>query len=508
MKKIIVLIAILSLAACAGGTGGGSVSVNPDDGTITITPNQPDNGNNTGGDNNQNDDTSDNNDNGNTQDDNQNNNDDNNSSSDDNENTCGDNNQNDDQNNGGDTQTDNQDDNSQINNPGDNIPDTPVVPVDILNPDMLNNLADINDAQNMFSDFDYKFTFDDEGNVISFQLLDEGDESPLTLQRQGLDTRRFIADRTLWYFDVPVCFSENTCIEFSLEDLDREYTNRDELASMVRTEMERKGYSEDVIASTCNLISTDSTYGTWESVLFKGDFYTLGKANGLRYSDFGHFTLDDYAYSFVYHGGIEDKKIDPSTMQSMEPMVFNGSAAAQLQHSYERNGIDTWEDEDNSHGNRLITTNQGDATLTFANGTEILNMPFNGWYTVNVVKTGDIANRIDFTNGNNIPEDWRVINEHVVYDPNTAYRDDDDRLTSVNWSSINNENNQNYDRAEYTSAETEIETIYYGDNHIPSEVTGFINHVDEHDNYEHDTEGTFWTERTIWFDAVFGGTKD
>ena len=492
MKKIIVLIAILSLAACGGGTGGGSVSVNPDDGTVTFTPNQTDNGNNTGdnentgGDNTQNDDTSDNNDNGNTQDNNQNNNDDNNSSSDDNENTGDDNNQNDDQNTGGDTQidnTDNQDDNSQINNPGDNIPDTPVVPVDILNPDMLNNLADINDAQNMFDGF--RFVFDDNGNVIQF-LLTDGDEDPFPVpfQREALDTNRFSATEPIYTFSID-----------GIGDIDfnEPIEDRGVLADRVREQLLNNGYSESTINEICNHIMNDPNFGEWEDLgTLQGDFHTLGKVNGLRYSDFGHFTVDDYDFSFVYQGGIENKKIDPSIMQTMGSVVFNGSAAAELQHNYEVNGIDVWDNEEGHYGNRFIATDTGAATLTFNNGTETINMPFNNWYTVNIQKTGDHIDSVHFTGDEKVQdENWRVMHRDIEYSASNIDTGHYDGMHAP-------ETSQGHiDGAQVYSTATAMATTYYGDGGIPSEATSFIHHQDEYFNIH----------RTIWFDAVFGGTK-
>lgn len=352
----------------------------------------------------------------------------------------------------------------------------------LINSNLLGNLSDIHDIGNMFEDF----TFTIEDGVISGAVVGD-EESSFDLKRVD-KTSVFKSDHKIWFFNFVVCDQDNSCRERSLEGLDEKIEDRTTLAGLVATELERDDYDNVAAAEKQNIVSTiisDPTFGEWEGAIFRGDMHSLGKMNGLQYSDFGYYTLDDYYFTFTYEGGMNDKKVAVVIPETGET-VFKGTAAGQLQQNLSIDGVDQVDLEDN---NKPIITNTNAATLTLKNGKETINMPFNNWYTVTVAKSGDHIKTVDFADENGVvTSQWQVNNLHIDYDT----------LGGSDWVH-DGKPETTYNFGDGHHIQTTMTTAYYGDNGVSSEATGFVNHVDEFED-----EHTF---RQVWFSSVFGGTR-
>ena len=124
-------------------------------------------------------------------------------------------------------------------------------------------------------------------------------------------------------------------------------------------------------------------------------------------------------------------------------------------------------------------------------------MPFNDWYNVTVSKSGNRITSVNFADGENVAENWRVIHENMTYTENDFDSNGDGIPDHFDDNGIPETEHNWGGRSE---TQTTMRTTYYGENG-PTEATSFINHVDE--TYDPDTD----TGRQIWFDVVFGGTK-
>lgn len=378
----------------------------------------------------------------------------------------------------------------------------------LVNPNMLANLGDMKDLETMFDEFVFKI--DENGRITGIVVESdeslEGKEGKFILDRQG-NTANFSNNKDVWFFDFIVQHNDGHKEEESLEGLSKKYTDREELVKLIQYKFEHgNGRYNDVSTEERNRIyqyireaSDAELDAKWYPIKFTGAVQSLGKSNHLKYSDFGHYTLDEFNFTWVYQGGIEDKKIDPSKLPN-EKMVFNGTAIGNLQSNYYVDGVNIMEDEEHDgKNNTFITTNTGAANLTFENGTEKLHMPFNDWYTVDVVKNGDYADHVQFTGDDSkIAEHIRLTYKDITYtDENNCHGNCGHEMNErAKWNWTNDDI--------HSGTQTRITTNYYGDNNKPGEATAFMNHVD--DNYNLDDQGRQVHDQ-VWFDVVFGGTK-
>lgn len=382
----------------------------------------------------------------------------------------------------------------------------------LINSSLLDNLSDVSDLNGMFRDFAFHID-PDTGKIDAVDVGDEQDGGLFSLVRRG-KTSVFESENKIWFFDFVIPGPNGVNVEAALEGLENKVTDRSDLADLVEEELDKMRYAYLTAAQKNQIVSqvaTDANYGEWTGAKFVGDMHSLGKVNGLQYSDFGYYTLDDYYFTFTYDGGISDKKItDVQSVQMPQSgqLVFQGTAAGQLQQNLYKNGENLIDLEDN---NRPIITNTGAATLTLEVGddanhtvTEVVNMPFNNWYDVTVTKTGDRINSIVFGNGSSVDNDWKVYNENVQYTPSNSsvydYNNDGVAETSSNNWPVPDPNTSGISNI---STQTTMTTTYYGVN-APSEATGFINHVDEYNYIDSDSGQPM--QRQVWFDATFGGT--
>ena len=544
MKKIIVLIAVLSLAACAGGTGGGSVSVNPDDGTITITPNQPDNGNNTGGDNNQNNDNetpSDNN--------NPNDNPDQNSGDSDN------NNNNDDDN----TSTDNGNSNIDINLPDESVFQNV-------------NYKLVGDGDNLLISFTVndnridgmRMVKNELGNFANFARNEEG--APYTYTAQGYS---YVVERTFpIYFtslsedprssdvalqalrnqlnqdiDAHNCFAdcvretenmlandsyvveqlgENSyLITFPVHDdwvedfLDKGYVDANLMnstkAQQVEYLLERHYITEErareilndssigegvVIPGICGTMGTQSdcqstleaiaaNRGVFTPATFDISFDNNQNAN-LSYSTFGtaRMRLNIFGESDgsgeIFYGGDRTKLKDKENIETS--MTFNGVASGEIGHKvFDEHGHEVDDEWKN--------LNDNNAQLVFSpnsgNPTETLTASFanDGWYDVQVVRNNN-TDTITFTDNTNgqIGENWKFIGDKF-----NANNVPNDAKPESNVYAVQDFTTEvRVDPIRGVAREGSFETQYYGEN-TPSEVVGGVYYIEENGDPIHET---------------------
>ncbi|MBR3510901.1 MAG: hypothetical protein IKN73_02460 [Alphaproteobacteria bacterium] len=357
----------------------------------------------------------------------------------------------------------------------------------LINPDLLKNLDNLDQLGDIFTDFSFKI---ENGQVVAVDISDD-EEEPLYIKRVD-NTSRFESDGDLWFFSFVAYDSGNTPHNRELGGLSKKLEGK-ELRNALDTQLKKKEnwYSEmseqqqsDVLDEIINNENNE-----WSHAQFKGDVHSLGKINGLKYSDFGYYRLDGFDFTFTYEGGIN--KITPANKPEAftENMVFNGTAAGELQsNSYDN------EQNELSSDNKLIVTDNGAATLTFnTDGTETMKLPFNNWYTVNIEKQGDKINTVNFTDTSKVSDDiWKLAKTSIVYPDNVTddLNGDSKPETRGSW----NENDKKIE------TQTTMTTNYYGKYGNVSEATGYLNHVEDIKNGD-------IKERQIWFSTTFGGTK-
>lgn len=387
----------------------------------------------------------------------------------------------------------------------------------LINPNLLDNLGDNVETglAGMFRDFE--FHFNDDG-VIDGASAD----GSFTIDRVGTTSVFKTPAGGVWTYTF--AFTDQGSINHEVEiDADHMIEDRTELANLAVQQINSNIPDSDKQAVR-NRIINDPDYGEWKNMHFSGDMHSLGRVNGLKYSDFGYYTLDTYNFTFTYDGGMAGKKvvptIDPSDTAETK-IMFNGTAAGELQQNVKVGGVETVALADN---NRPIITDTGAATLTFTvqDGLETLNMPFKNWYTVTVNKSGDKIKSINFVERNpgDVADQWKISTTSVDYSGAAAPDDmNDDGLLETRLS--NSSAGHNYDMT------TTMVTTYYGANETPTEATAFLNHIDENeydgtytyrpidalgqvvlDANEDPVEVSYTghIERQVWFDTVFGGT--
>lgn len=150
---------------------------------------------------------------------------------------------------------------------------------------------------------------------------------------------------------------------------------------------------------------------------------SFGKYVGLAYSDFGRLMIPNPTYPnnhMIYHGGYEDKLVSEAHMNeiAMAPetnMTFKGRAIGKVEHKKFRDYTDMDVDAIKLAGN---------ATVNFkgsTNGaTETIYMNFPDWYDVTITKTpdGDSINFANYTNNDGQFKYYRAdegfLDEHTV----------------------------------------------------------------------------------------------
>ncbi|MBD5389383.1 hypothetical protein HDR63_03970 [bacterium] len=213
--------------------------------------------------------------------------------------------------------------------------------------------------------------------------------------------------------------------------------------------------------------------------------HLLGKEIGLRYADFGYAdahmerTVDGQNANWNEYntmaGGYSIKKISPDNLPTDTQMTFGGSAVAGL-----RVQIGNWDEDDGLEKRMLARTD--DATLTFNNGTEELEMNFskntdraNRWYDVKFTKdtTGNI----------------------------TLFYSNEDALSDKDFAILGYPDNKI--PLDPKSDNATFETAYYGDAGVASEATAAVGFRDE----DMLPAENGYTYRELDFNAAFGGLK-
>ena len=227
---------------------------------------------------------------------------------------------------------------------------------------------------------------------------------------------------------------------------------------------------------------TDHAFYDLETSKITTKYNSYAKEMNLAYSDFGVIDLDlktthsnrksgnleeeDTAY--VFAGGYEAKRIDPSLIQG--ELNFEGIAKGRVVYVSENNYVDSQD---------VVSKKKdldGKLTLNFKNGAETLNAKFNNWYDVTVrPNAGDPSKRdIEFKNGNRITDNdfkFRGQNTYVVTDMTGAQQ-------------IKAGGNEHVvvppDEHGYVTGESNglVHTAYYGDRGRPSEVTGYVAYIE------------------------------
>ena len=213
----------------------------------------------------------------------------------------------------------------------------------------------------------------------------------------------------------------------------------------------------------------------------EGDGTLLTHGGENRYSDFGQFFVvaDEYedgefkerqiSYE-PFAGGYAEKKIVDLPSESMR---FSGKA------------VGTIDGREDNHDDLLLS---GDATLTFDGTSEILEMQFNNWYNLTINK--------------NINE------ERIVFTFDGSSSDDNFALNAMesNHKSVIVENPGNYNGRGYeenTLTKGKLKIDYYGDNNIPEEFVGVAQYVEGMPPENEQTDGA-----EIRVNLGFGGIRD
>ena len=549
MKKIIVLIAILSLAACAGGTGGGSVSVNPDDGTITITPNQPDNGNNTGDDENPGSD---------------------NNQNDDNETPSDNNNPNDnpDQN-SGDSDNNNNDDSTSTDNGNSNI--------DINLPD-----------ESVFQNVSYRLLGGkDENMLVSFIVNDNRIDGMRMVENESGDLINFVRnDENAPYAYTAQGYSYVVERTFPIYHT---VLSEDPRSSDVALQALRNQRDQDIAAHNCfddcireteNMLANDSYVveqlgeNSYSITFFVHDYWTKNfldkdyveanlmnstKAQQVEYLLERHYITEERAREILNDSSIGEGMVIPGICGTMETqsdcqstlesiaadrgefapatvdISFNSNQNANLSYST----FGTAQIKLNSFGNpeEVYQIFYGGDRTKLKNKENIeTNMIFNG------IASGEIGHTVFDEHGHEVDDEWKDLNDNnaqLVFSPNSGnptetltasfandgwydvqvvrnnntdtitFTDNTNGQIGENWKFIGDKFNSNnvpndakpesnvYAVQDFTTEtrvdpirgvhrEGSFETQYYGEN-IPSEVVGGLYYEEANGDPIHET---------------------
>lgn len=196
------------------------------------------------------------------------------------------------------------------------------------------------------------------------------------------------------------------------------------------------GQSFERLADT-NRFSWSQTDGENNTITGYATLQTYGAKNGLKYADFGVFSVsqknvaEDGTVSLqdvenrVLAGGFSEKQIQRANITG--EYNFTGQAVG--------NAI-------NANGDKI--TLNADANMNFNNGVETLGLEFssNNWYDVEIVRNGS-AQTIQFTANPNVAENMQVATVGSATDING--------VLNIN---------------------------YYGDGNVPNEFVGTVIHTD------------------------------
>lgn len=375
----------------------------------------------------------------------------------------------------------------------------------LINPELLKNLDNIESLKNMFAGFEFIID-ENNGKIIAADVGDEYGSIPL---ERVNNSSVFKSNGEIYFLDI-YYDSHNRSLATN------ELKTGTELRAFLDEKLAHDGWytamSDDEKTAFVQKID-NGEYAEWSHANLIGDLHSLGKVNGLKYSDFGYYKIKEFDFTFTYEGGIDDHKIDKDNMPTDNTFVFKGTAAGELQSNFYPT-----EGEEISD-NKLIVTNNGAATLTFNNGTETMNLPFNNWYTVNVEREPDgFIKQINFTDDNNLfangaNADWKLEKESVIYDGGTIEKYESEGCLHSDHGYMREKNGE-LETHRYMENENDMNihtmmtTTYYhnDDNNAPVEATGYLNHVEEHVKVYDDHDQQIG-EKQIWFSTTFGGTK-
>jgi hypothetical protein len=207
----------------------------------------------------------------------------------------------------------------------------------------------------------------------------------------------------------------------------------------------------------------NNNQGSWIEQVSSESFELQGETVGLHYSDFGYSTMivetfdgkpatDSIPDNTVIYGGYKAKQIDPSLFAD-KTFDFRGKAIGAAAYYLD--------DSDDKDSKRIATADNA-ATLHFENGTETLTMPFEGYYTVTVNKTGNNAT----VNFSDYPSEAEA-----------KFRFDKESGITTGGSDLVN-----------------VKINYYGDGSVPSEATGGVSY-EEHNGGLKSFESAFGVAR-------------
>ena len=209
---------------------------------------------------------------------------------------------------------------------------------------------------------------------------------------------------------------------------------------MLRNQITNDMNDKNIPTETQQLILANIDKGTWANHTLTDTVQLFGKyvgERGLHHADFGRITTSVGAKVIdndIIAGGYEIRRITNDKIVN-HTATFHGTAVANIGYTDEKNGRQTTE----------IDTQKGATTLKVVNGTETLTMPFDDYYTVVVEKNGTDAN-----------------------------------VTFKDWS---DKQDAKYKFAEESFKTNDIHFQYFGENDIPSEAVGIIEH-DEDSQYK------------------------
>ena len=318
---------------------------------------------------------------------------------------------------------------------------------EILLDDVRFNVVGFNNGQ--VDDSEMKFVVDSKNGVItSFEILEDG--KSIAIMDRNTDSNGNYIDTFKdvgWKYKI-------TVEGFSSAYFTDTFSSRDISQKELRKKIESSLTNNEGCDASCKsaiLTAFDNGNGRWVEQISATSFDLKGQSVGLSYSDFGYITMvaekfdgqvipedkRDPDHSVVI-GGFKAKQIDPSLFAS-ETMDFRGTAIGAAAYYLE-----------NDEESKRITTDDNAATLHVVNGVETLTMPFNGYYTVTVTKNGNDAT----VNFSDYPD---AANDKFKFDKESGISANSGDLVNV-------------------------ETKYYGDNFVPTEVVGGVAYEEHPDN--------------------------
>ncbi len=321
------------------------------------------------------------------------------------------------------------------------------------------NSVDFDLAGGRFSDYGQKIKFSTDGRGRIKDISLSGDSRFEEINRNGENATFSVTNRSIYHYTIPIADTDET---FFVEGVTSLRELKDKLKTKIAAKFDENSDEYNTYVTQVDSITEDSFANNDEDhgkqildATFSPEF--LGKAVGLRYSDFGLMNITTHFHgrnpeniSEAIAGGYTTNEFAENVIQT--PMNFTGRAVGSVQYRrYVTENPGTEEANEVLAATESIKLN-GDATMNFnpENANQQVNLAFSDWYNV----SADTAGNINF-----VAHENTTTNQNLLFE-NTAIAG-----ASVNYS--RDDNGMNADCA------PEIVIRYFGDD-VASEAVGYV----------------------------------